>query len=136
MVEFSNGTHGLMQASAMAYLADRLMQQQVALYGDEGSLEINVPFWGKEAGAVIRGVRSEEKDFKVLEVPAEYWGEVNRLDPYGVFNHQPVGVRLFIDAIIDDQPISPDFYDGYKAQQVIDAALQSHQRGCRVEIET
>jgi predicted dehydrogenase len=136
MVEFSNGAHGLIQASAVAYLADRLMQQQVVLYGDEGSLEINIAFGGQEAGAVIRGVRSKEDEFQVLQVPAEYWGEVSSLDPFGVFNHQPIGVRFFIDAIIEDHPISPDFYDGYKAQQVIDAALQSHQTGCRVEIPT
>ena len=39
---------------------------------------------------------------------------------------QSVGDRHFIDAILYDQPVAPDFEDGLKVQAVIDAALESH----------
>lgn len=39
---------------------------------------------------------------------------------------KPVGARQFIDAILADQPVSPNFLDGFKNQLVIDAAIESH----------
>lgn len=38
-------------------------------------------------------------------------------------------VSLHIDAICNDYMPAPNFYDGYKVQQVMDAALASHARG-------
>jgi predicted dehydrogenase len=42
--------------------------------------------------------------------------------------------RLFIDAILMDRPLTPTFSDGYQAQLVIDAVLESHKRGQWVTI--
>jgi predicted dehydrogenase len=47
-------------------------------------------------------------------------------DIFDVFRTEAVGDRLFIDAILQDRPVSPDFYDGLRAQQVIDAAILSN----------
>ena len=135
LTEFSSGAQGVIQVSAVAYDADRGMHQIVQMYGEAGSLEINVPYQGHEAGAVIRGVRSGEKRFETLEVPDVYWGGVNRSDPYGVFTQHSVGPRLFIDAILENRPVSPNFYDGYKAQQVIDAANVAARSGRSVTID-
>jgi predicted dehydrogenase len=46
------------------------------------------------------------------------------------------GDYLFIDSILEDRPISPSFYDGLKAQEVIDAAEQAHQSGCWVSLSS
>jgi len=67
--------------------------------------------------------------FQKMEVPDSYWGSVKRSDPWGVFTQQPVGCRAFVNAILEDRPVTPTFYDGYKAQEVIGAALESHQTG-------
>ena len=48
---------------------------------------------------------------------------------------QPLGDRLFVDAILKDVPVSPNFYDGLQVQAVIDAAQRSHQHGQWVELE-
>ena len=40
-----------------------------------------------------------------------------------------IGNRLFIDAILEDRPITPSFREGLKVQEVIEAALASHQQG-------
>lgn len=44
--------------------------------------------------------------------------------------HQPIGGdRLFIDAILASHSTEPGFADGWKAQQVVDAASVSHREG-------
>jgi predicted dehydrogenase len=111
------------------------MQQQVKLYGEEGTLEIDVPYEGSEAGAMIRVARHHDEQFQTLEVPARYWGDVSRSDPVGVFIKQSAGCRAFIDAILEEHPVTPNFYDGYKAQQVIGAAMDSHRLAKWISVE-
>jgi predicted dehydrogenase len=41
----------------------------------------------------------------------------------------------FIDAIQNQRPCRPSFKDGVMAQQVMDAALQSHENRAWVEVE-
>ncbi|WP_344066628.1 hypothetical protein [Microbacterium pumilum] len=40
---------------------------------------------------------------------------------------QPVGRRLFIDAIVNNLPIAPDFSAGHQVQRITDAAVTSHE---------
>lgn len=135
LVEFANGAQGMIHLSAVAYTADRGMQQQVYLYGEAGSLEIDVPYYGDQAGAFLRGARSTDEQFQPLDIPAEYWGEVNPTELLAVFTQQLAGPRAFIDAILKNYPATPSFYDGYKVQQVIEAALDAHQSGNWVTID-
>jgi predicted dehydrogenase len=134
LAEFANGAHGVIQASCVAHLADYGQRQEIRLYGEAGTLEITVAFEGPEAGAVIRAARSRETQLARLTVPDSYWGDVDRSKPFEVFIQQSVGTRLFIDAILDNRPIVPGFYEGYQVQRVIDAALASHAAGCVVRI--
>jgi predicted dehydrogenase len=48
---------------------------------------------------------------------------------------QSVGNRLFINAILEDRPLDSTFYDGWKVQQVIDAAIASHEQGRWIAVE-
>ena len=135
LTEFANGAHGSIHASVVAYLADRFMQQQVKIYGEAGTLEIDIPYEGAEAGEVIRAARNDDQQFQTLEVPASYWGDVSRSDPSEVFTKQSMGCRAFIDAILENQLVTPNFYDGYKAQQVIEAAMDSHRLAKWISVE-
>ena len=135
LAEFANGTQGTIQATVVAHLADREMQQRVKLYGEAGTLEIDYQYGGPEAGATIHMARNEEQQFQKLEVPAEYWADVSRSDPWEVFTRQSAGCRAFIDAILANQLASPSFYDGYKAQQVIEDAINSHRLAKWITIE-
>ncbi len=134
LVEFANGAHGLIQAITGAPIADRNMKQQVNLYGEAGSIEVSAVYQGAEAGVVVRGARSGDERFLPLQVPASYLDDSSWSDPFGFFATQPVGSRAFIDAIMENRPITPDFYDGFKVQQVIDAAFQSHTSGHAVSL--
>lgn len=121
-LEFANGAHGSIQVSAVAHAADRWVEQHLALHGEDGTLEVDVALRGAEGGAVIRGSRRGEDRFAILPVPETYLME------------ETVAPRLFIDAVVEGRPAYPDFLDGYKVQQVIDAALESHRTARRVRL--
>lgn len=135
LVEFAQHGQGLIQASAVPHLASRGGRQSINLYGEDGTLEVNFDR-GREDVASVWALRAAEEDFQKLEVPAAYFGEASRTDTASIFLKQPVGARLFIDGILNQRAVAPNFYDGYKAQQVVDAALESHRSGRVVAIET
>jgi predicted dehydrogenase len=135
LVEFNNGAHGVIQASAVAHIAERGMFQQVKLYGEAGTLELDFP-WEPVAQPILLGARSHEKQFSTLVMPESYRVDYKPSDPWSwsIFRSQPVGARLFIEAILADRTVSPNFLDGFKNQQVIDAAMESHTSGKSVTI--
>ena len=45
--------------------------------------------------------------------------------PFSIFEKQSVGPRLFVDAILEDRPLRPDFGDGHAVQCVVEAALRT-----------
>jgi predicted dehydrogenase len=135
LVKFANGAHGTFQVSGVAHIADRFVQQQIRLYGEAGSLEFEVIYYGSEAGTVIRAARSQDEKFQNLEVPKSYWEDADSSNAMSIFTRNSVGTRQFIDDILEDRPVEPNFYDGFKAQQVVDAALESHEQGCAVSID-
>ena len=130
MLEFENGSQGMIHVSVTAHVGERRADRQIRLYGRSGTLESHF----RDSGAEIRGVRQDEDPFRVLPVPDSIWGDVDRNHPFGVLTRQPVGDRLFIDAILEDRPLSPSFHDGLKVQEVIEAAVESHSRGCCVSV--
>ncbi|HZG66012.1 MAG TPA: Gfo/Idh/MocA family oxidoreductase [Herpetosiphonaceae bacterium] len=136
-LEFANGAHGTIHVSAVAHVGDRGQDTRVAFYGDSGSLELDFTFSGTE----LRGLRQGEEHWQILEIPDDLWQGVDRTasfieQVFGVFQTQSVGDRLFIDSILEDRSVSPSFDDGWKAQEVIDAAIASHEQGRWVDVPT
>ena len=85
-------------------------------------------------GAQVRGARAGERQIGTLAVPERFFegiepGGRSGLGAVEVFRRQSVGDRLFIDSIVEDRPVSPGLFDGWKAQEVIDAAVESHRAG-------
>jgi predicted dehydrogenase len=128
--EFANGAQGTMQVSAVAAVGVDGHELHVALHGADGSLVLD--YGG--AGASIRGVRSGELAFLPLAMPDSYWGSADPKQPFEVFLKEPAGPRAFIDAILSGRPATPSFYDGWRAQAVIDAAIESDRTGCWVDV--
>jgi predicted dehydrogenase len=130
VISFENGAQGVIELSTAAHVGNRGQEQHVRLYGPSGTLEADWSFTEGE----IRGARQGEDQWQALPVPDALWKGVDRTQPHFVrlteaFTRQPIGDRLFIDAILEDRPAVPSFHDGLKAQQVIDAALRSHETG-------
>lgn len=134
-VEFENGAQGIIEASAVAHIT-RGQEKQIRLYGQSGTLELDAS-WAEET---ITGARQHEEQSQILPVPDNLWEGVDKTQGLTeklmeTFIKQPIADRQFIDAILEDQPVTPNFYDGYKTQQVIDAAIKSYEQGVVVRID-
>lgn len=134
-VEFENGAQGIIEASAVAHMT-RGQQKQIRLYGQSGTLELDSS-WAEDT---ITVARQDEEQSQILPVPDELWEGVDKSQAHTAkvmetFLKQPIADRQFIDAILDDQPVTPNFYDGVKAQKVIDAAIKSSEQGVLVTID-
>jgi predicted dehydrogenase len=135
LLEFESGAQGTIQLSAVAHTADRNQEQYVLLHGASGTLEADYTWMDTQ----IRGAQQDEAQFEVLPIPDHLLVGV---DPnasltdrfMAVFHNQSAGDRAFIDAILHDHPMTPSLYDGVKVQQVIDAAIASHQSGRWVSV--
>jgi predicted dehydrogenase len=152
-IEFVNGTQGVMQLSSLAYIGTCGMDQRITLHGESGTLEASTTFRSAEirgarasgsgeleardtyASTEIRGERDGEEGFRLLPIPDRVLAGVDEANPYHVIS-QFQGTYLFIDSILADRPVSPSFLDGLKAQEVIDAAKESHERGCWVSLQS
>lgn len=130
VVKFQNGAQATMQLSGVTKVAPGSFHLEIALYGDSGTLEANM-----QDCATVRSARFGEDEVQMLPVPDTLWGEADRSDSWNVLFTNSTGARYFIDAIVENLPISPNFYDGYKAQQVVDAAIESDHTGRWVSIQ-
>jgi predicted dehydrogenase len=75
-----------------------------------------------------------DEPFRPLPIPNRFLTGVDATQPFitqflSMFTAQPIGCRLFIDVILENRPLVPSFYEGWKAQQAIDATIAAHERG-------
>jgi predicted dehydrogenase len=135
-LKFQNGGQGMIHVSAVAHLGNRGMEQQVLLHGEDGTLELEFSFSGH---SILRGALKDEAEIKELTIPEEFLQGVNWDAPIishwqHVFTHHAAGGRAFIDAIINDLPISPNFFDGWQTHRVVEAAFESDRLGTWVSL--
>jgi predicted dehydrogenase len=124
LVEFASGAQGVLRASAVNRHADGA---DIKVFGADGTLMIRDE-------TIWLGV-GEDEHLQKMEIPAAYLQGIPLSEPYRVFTSQSAGPRRFADAILAGSPASPDFYDGCKAQQVIEAALESQRSGRKVDLD-
>lgn len=134
MLQFENGAQGVIKVSSVAPRGNRWADQQVQLFGDGGALMINQIFFGPDAGATFTGVRSGEEKFADINIPESFFEGIDKDELFDPYYKQTAGPRLFIDAILDDAPIEPNFFHGWQVQRVIDSILESSKTGSWVEI--
>ena len=135
-MEFENGAQGAIQVSAMAHLGNRGLEQRVVLHGASGTLEADY-FFG--IGWEVRGLRDGEEEFQTLTVPDRFWEHVDHSEPLQsqllqLRTKEAVLDRHFVEAILEDKPVSPTFVDGYGAQLVVDAAMESQRKSRWVDV--
>jgi predicted dehydrogenase len=125
-VAFANGSQGVIHVSAVAHCGTSMVE----LHGESGTLSALVTF----GGGTVQGARHDEPGIHALPIPDELWGDASPTRSLDVLTQHPVGERAFIDAILADRPVTPNFYDGWKAQEVIEGALTSHRSECWVDL--
>ncbi len=133
IAEFENGTLGTFESSRFA--GGRKNYNTFEIYGSKGSIAFNFE-------------RMNELEFLDLTDPADEQGfrtiqVTNMTHPYagawwaaghgiGYENTMVNATADFIKAVQDNKQITPNFYDGEKIIQVLDAAMLSNERRARV----
>jgi predicted dehydrogenase len=130
LVAFDNGAQGVIHVSGIVHCGDRGQELQVVLHGWSGTLKLDASYLGAE----LRGIQDSGQQYEELPTPDEMWGDVDRSLRFitrflKCFEEQSIGDRMFVDAILEDRPVAPSFYDGLKVQEVMDAAIESHESG-------
>ena len=125
LLQMANGSQVTIEVSAVTKRGEDAIDVGVRFYGESGTLEADQIFFGAAAGGYVRGITGEEKQLRILDIPVAMSEGLDLRNPLDPFYKQAVGPRLFVDSIIEDKQISPSFYDGWKVQEVIDAALVS-----------
>jgi predicted dehydrogenase len=136
LLEFASGAHGTMQLSYTSHLAEgNLGEHRIDLYGSGGTIRAyaNLDF------SSLLGARENEDHFQPIPVEARFSGDLNPALPFAdrffpLLSTESIGVRQFVDAILGKGKVSATFLDGWKACQVIDAAIESHRSGTWVAI--
>ena len=124
-LRLASGAHGTVQLSSMAHVDEETPGQELTLFGSEGTLEGRLT----RSRSEIRLITADEA-WHEATIPDHLFGGAPREQPWAVFTTGSAGPRAWIDAILAGRPVTPDFEDGWRAQRVIDAALESARTQC------
>jgi len=134
-VHFQDGSHGLLEASAVTHLGERRLAWEVFLRGERGTTQVTSDFAN---GWRIWGVQDDEQGgplvipedlLEGVDDDAGVWDQVVQ-----IFAKHPVGIRLFVDSIIEDRVVEPSLVDGYRVQRVLETALVSSRERRRMSV--
>lgn len=137
LLEFQNGAHGTIHVSTVNQVSKELMHagQFISLHGQDGTIESRAGLFAPNPISEIVGYKRGKEKAATLQIPDSYFGSGGKENPFDFHDKPVLGPRMFVDAILNDQQLEPNFYDGYKAQQVIQAALESAKTGKAINIQ-
>ncbi len=124
LVEFENGGHGVISDSMVIAQGGREMEQRVLVSGSNGSLEGTLYMDGPNQGMKL-WVTRDSFTAEEIDLGVEMWSHLGQ---------QTIGVREFVENVALGRQAGPDFYDGYAAQLVVDAAFESNRTGKRITL--
>jgi predicted dehydrogenase len=135
LVEFDNGALGSFEASRFAN--GRKNYNYFEIYGSKGSLVFNLERMN-ELQYLDLSDTSDEQGFRTILVTnsthpyvAAWWPPGHIIGYEHEFSHAVVD---FLAAIEKGTKISPNFYDGMKAMQILEAAIKSAETGTKVVV--
>lgn len=145
MLRFKGGAQGLIHASAVAY--ERTYEptyeregysfdqvHEFDFHGSAGTLRQVIDWDYRQQ---ITGDRPGQGAEEVLTIPDEYWGDLRRdvvIETWqDVFRKEGRMVQEFVRAVATGEPVQPDFAEGARVQQLLDAAILSAAEGRWVE---
>jgi predicted dehydrogenase len=127
-LRFANGAQGNLHLSALTVEGSPYGQQHIEIHGSEGTIVVSMD-WNQLQE--VSGCRAGEK-LHPLPIPDSIWTPHNTA--HNVFSEQDAMTRDFINAIVSDQPVDPDFDEGARVQDLIEAAVTSAANGTRVQV--
>ncbi|MCC7447103.1 MAG: Gfo/Idh/MocA family oxidoreductase [Anaerolineae bacterium] len=124
--ELSNGAQVVFNASQVALVRRNFLQ--IDVFGSDGSL-IFVDDWGEPDTATgrIYAMRRNDHALTQVTIPPRLTGEFLDMPDYFTPFRACFGrmTAAFVQAIRQDIPATPNFQDGVRVQEVLDAVLQS-----------
>jgi predicted dehydrogenase len=135
LLEFASGAHAVMQFSNTTHFPEGGVEHLVS--GTEGTLKSVAV----SPGEGLWLARSADKSFQKVALEERFTAgcdpAVSMLDRFlDIAKRESIGSRRFIDAVLGKEKVESSFHDGWKAQLVIDAAIESHLRKVIVAIES
>ncbi len=135
LAEFVNGATGVQESSKLASGRNESWRSldYVEINGSERSYVFTTGSWN-----TLQTGKAGGPGLETIEIPQEFWKVPNsprdptQGDPLVTFRYDQAWE--FIDAIRAQRPCSPDFHDGARAQQVMDAAVRSAEIKAWVEL--
>lgn len=135
LTEFENGALGSFEASRFA--SGRKNYNYFEIYGSKGSLVFNLERMN-ELQFLDLSDPTDEQGFRTILVTnsthpyvAAWWPPGHIIGYEHEFSHAIVD---FLTAIEKGTKIAPNFYDGMKAMQVLEAAIKSAETGQKVTV--
>jgi len=134
LLSFANGLDAAIDVSAATPMGDRFVQHQVRIEGEAGTIELDYVFGGAEAGLRFKMAKGDAP-FEAVVVPAHLYGASDpKAGAFDIYGKESVGARYFLDCLLAGRQPTPDFSDGARAQDVIDAALLANAEGRRISL--
>ncbi len=136
LVEFQNGALGSFEASRFA--PGRKNYNYFEIYGSKGSILFNLErmnelqYYSAEDPDYAQGFRTILATESVHAYIANWWPPGHIIGYEHEFVHGAVDL---LRAIHKNQPIEPNFYDGMKIMEVLDAGLKSAETGKRIDLQ-
>ncbi|HUE76013.1 MAG TPA: Gfo/Idh/MocA family oxidoreductase [Chloroflexota bacterium] len=125
VLEFESGLMASTQCTPVAF--STAMQARLEIHGTDGSILEE----GLGVGATVKRTTAVDREYTVVSTLENVkMHEAPEGVPEGIY---ALGDR-FVRAILDGEPMSPTFEDGFRAQEVIEAILQSDQTGQRRDL--
>ena len=126
LAEFQNGATGVQESSKLASGRNESWRSldYVEINGSLRSYVFTTGSWN-----TLQTGKAGGPGLETIEIPREFWKipgsprDPGQGDPLVTFRYDQAWE--FIDAIRAQRPCSPDFHDGARAQQVMDAAVRS-----------
>jgi predicted dehydrogenase len=135
LAEFENGALGAFEASRFA--GGRKNYNYFEIYGSKGSLAFNfermneLQFLDLDNPADEQGFRTILVTNSTHPYESAWWPPGHSIGYEHAFVHAVVD---FLNAIDNGTKITPNFYDGMKAMQILEAAIKSSATGRKVNV--
>ena len=135
LARFRDGAMGSFLATRLATGRKNFLRLEI--FGSEGGLAFNLErmneleFYSRRDEATEQGFRTIMVTESGHSFIGSWWPPGHIIGWEHTFIHE---VRDLLLAIDKGEAVYPDFYDGLRCQQVLDAAVQSAARGCWVDV--
>ena len=127
LMRFESGAQAIIHASTVAFENTAFGQtHHFELHGAAGTL---YAFCDWDTVQRVSGAQAPDGKLIELPIPDAIWGDVRRDTVHNtykdVFRQQDHMTREWVNAIVNKQPLRPNFRDGAVVQRMIDAAIES-----------